>query len=116
MSVEAQPAERALTRREIPSDDAGAAAWNLMLAGELYVSAQPHLAALRAEAKRLTLHYNGALGNGSDLAARSIHLGETFGAIGANAVVEPPFRVDYGLNVRVGANFYANFDCVFLDW
>ncbi|OXA43959.1 maltose O-acetyltransferase [Folsomia candida] len=29
--------------------------------------------------------------------------------------IEPPFRCDYGYNVRVGNNFYANWDCVILD-
>ena len=29
--------------------------------------------------------------------------------------MEPPFRCDYGYNVRVGERFYANFDCVVLD-
>jgi len=29
--------------------------------------------------------------------------------------VEPPFHVDYGYNLSVGNNFYANWDCVVLD-
>lgn len=29
--------------------------------------------------------------------------------------IEPNFRCDYGVNVKVGENFYANFDCVLLD-
>lgn len=29
--------------------------------------------------------------------------------------IEPSFRVDYGPNIKVGENFYANFDCVILD-
>ena len=29
--------------------------------------------------------------------------------------VEPTVRVDYGYNIHVGENFYANFNCVFLD-
>ncbi|OXA43960.1 Maltose O-acetyltransferase [Folsomia candida] len=28
---------------------------------------------------------------------------------------KPPFRCDYGYNVRVGNNFYANWDCAILD-
>lgn len=42
-------------------------------------------------------------------------LTELFGSIGEECVVEPPFRCDYGYNVHVGENFYANFDCVVLD-
>ena len=29
--------------------------------------------------------------------------------------VEPPFRCDYGSNIVIGGNFYANYDCVILD-
>ncbi|HHC7309254.1 TPA: sugar O-acetyltransferase [Vibrio campbellii] len=31
------------------------------------------------------------------------------------AYLEPPFRCDYGSNIKVGKNFYANFNCVVLD-
>lgn len=30
-------------------------------------------------------------------------------------ILNPPFRCDYGYNIFVGENFYANFDCVILD-
>ena len=29
--------------------------------------------------------------------------------------IEPPFYCDYGYNIKIGRNFNANFDCVFLD-
>lgn len=32
-----------------------------------------------------------------------------------NAVVTPPFYCDYGFNIEVGRNFYANFNCTILD-
>ena len=32
-----------------------------------------------------------------------------------NAFLEPPFRCDYGANITLGKNFYANFNCVVLD-
>jgi maltose O-acetyltransferase len=32
-----------------------------------------------------------------------------------NCVIEPPAYFDYGCFTEVGENFYANFDCVFLD-
>ncbi len=31
------------------------------------------------------------------------------------AYIEPSFRCDYGYNISLGKNFYANFDCVMLD-
>ena len=30
-------------------------------------------------------------------------------------MIEPPFRCDYGSNILIGDNFYANFDCIILD-
>jgi maltose O-acetyltransferase len=38
-----------------------------------------------------------------------------FGKIGKYFWVEPTFKCDYGFNISVGENFYANFDCIFLD-
>lgn len=32
-----------------------------------------------------------------------------------NAFLEPPFRCDYGSNIKLGKNFCANFNCVILD-
>lgn len=29
--------------------------------------------------------------------------------------IEPPFRADYGTNLRVGQGVYINFDCTILD-
>ncbi|KAL0488618.1 maltose O-acetyltransferase [Acrasis kona] len=38
-----------------------------------------------------------------------------FGAAGKGLYIEPTFRCDYGKNIRVGENFYMNFNCVILD-
>lgn len=37
------------------------------------------------------------------------------GSHGKNVWIEAPFRCDYGSNIHVGENFYANYDCIFLD-
>ncbi len=42
-------------------------------------------------------------------------LREIFGSVGKNAVVLPPLRCDYGFNISVGDNFYANYNLVILD-
>lgn len=42
-------------------------------------------------------------------------LKELFGSTGGKLHIEPTFRCDYGYNIHVGENFYANYDCVFLD-
>src|SRR5690625_6980033 len=42
-------------------------------------------------------------------------LRELLGGTGENIDIQPTFRCDYGSNIYVGENFYANFDCVMLD-
>lgn len=84
-----------------------------MLNGELYISADPVLVQERQNARRLTRLYNQTLE--TDEEARAALLKELLGSTGANYYVEPTFRCDYGYNIHVGENFYANFDCVFLD-
>lgn len=40
---------------------------------------------------------------------------ERFAYMGQNCCINKPFHCDYGCNISVGDNFFANFDCVFLD-
>lgn len=37
------------------------------------------------------------------------------GGIGAEFLIEQPFYCDYGYNIKIGQNFYANYNCVILD-
>lgn len=37
------------------------------------------------------------------------------GKTGEEVCIEPPFRCDYGKNIEVGNNFFANYNCVILD-
>lgn len=46
---------------------------------------------------------------------RSNILKELLGSVGDDIYIEPSFKCDYGYNIYVGNNFYANFDCVMLD-
>ena len=38
-----------------------------------------------------------------------------FGSAGKTPFVNPNFRCEFGQNIHVGDNFYANYDCVILD-
>ncbi|MBE6072524.1 MAG: sugar O-acetyltransferase [Clostridium butyricum] len=40
---------------------------------------------------------------------------DILGKSGNEVFIEPPFHCDYGKNIEVGENFYANFNCVILD-
>ncbi|MGX7352894.1 chorismate mutase [Enterococcus canis] len=82
-----------------------------MIAGELYFSADPELSAARRFAREQMQVINHA----EDAAVRSQLLKETFGGTGQNLYMEPTVSFDYGFNIYVGENFYANFNCILLD-
>jgi maltose O-acetyltransferase len=86
---------------------------DLMLAGELYLSSDPELAALRRRARMLTRLFNATIED--ETVRRTGLLTELFGAIGPGAEIEPDFRCDYGFNIRAGAGLFMNFACVVLD-
>lgn len=79
----------------------------------MYLSIDPELVQDRLEARRLTRLYNATLE--TDEAGRRELLRHLLGSVGEVAFIEPAFRCDYGYNIHVGENFYANFDCVILD-
>lgn len=84
-----------------------------MLAGDPYDPSDPELVAARGRARRLVREYNAT---GVDERERRLDiLDGLFGSVGDDPTVEPPFRCDYGANLHVGENFFANFDCVVLD-
>lgn len=68
---------------------------------------------LRAQSKTLCCKFNQTMPN--DTKARSALLKEIFGKCGNNMTVEPPFYCDYGSNILVGDNFYANHNLIILD-
>lgn len=84
-----------------------------MLNGELYDPTDPTLIADRNRVRNLTRQYNNT--KPDDHTDRQALIDELFGSVGDECQIEPPFRCDYGYNIHVGENFYANFDCVILD-
>ncbi|MCM6881582.1 chorismate mutase [Enterococcus italicus] len=82
-----------------------------MIAGELYFSADPELEADRAFAREQMAVINQETNN--DI--REQLLKETFGHVENHIYMEPNVRFDYGYNISVGKNFYANFDVTLLD-
>ncbi len=82
-----------------------------MIAGELYFSADPELIADRKLAREQMLLIN----REEDQAVREQLVKETFGQVENHVHIEPNIRFDYGYNISVGKNFYANYDCVLLD-
>ncbi|APH04881.1 maltose acetyltransferase domain-containing protein [Bacillus weihaiensis] len=84
-----------------------------MVDGELYVAADPKLVKDRMQARKLTRQFNQT--EETEETVREELLKTLLGSTGKNLYIEPTFRCDYGINIHVGENFYANFDCVFLD-
>lgn len=84
-----------------------------MLAGELYDPAAPELIADRKHASDLARRYNAT--SASESGRRETLLRELFGDVGDGPAFEPPLQCDYGYNVTVGDDCFANYGCVFLD-
>jgi maltose O-acetyltransferase len=84
-----------------------------MMAGEAYDPYDSELVKGRTNAKTLTRQFNDSLETEGDL--RKGLLKKLLGSIGEKVYIEPRFQCDYGYNIHVGENFYANFDCCMLD-
>lgn len=83
-----------------------------MLAGELYDSNDALLMKMRVHARALMQEYNQTP---YDKEQRELLLKKMLGKIGNNIDIQTPFFCDYGTHIEIGDNFYANFNCVFLD-
>lgn len=84
-----------------------------MISGRLYRADDPELLAGRARARVLTERFNAI--READKAQREPILRELLGSVGGRIYMEPTFHCDYGYNICVGDNFYANYDCIILD-
>lgn len=84
-----------------------------MLEGELYEPWDEELMKERERARYLVRQFNST--NETEYEKRVEIIEQMFGSAGEKAYMEPNFRCDYGYNIHVGDNFFANFDCVILD-
>lgn len=83
-----------------------------MLAGELYDAGDAKLLEMRIHARAWMDTYNRTP---FDKELRRSLLKKMFGKIGSNIDIQTPFFCDYGCHIEVGENFFANFNCIFLD-
>lgn len=85
-----------------------------MLAGMIYdANNDEELIAERLECKELCRDYNDL--RPRQTAERESLLRKILGEAGKGLIIEQPFHCDYGYNIRVGKNFYANYNLVILD-
>lgn len=82
-----------------------------MIAGEMYLSLDEELVSLRGKARAACKINNET----TDEKTRNDLYREFFGSTGEIVHIEPGFACDYGMNIYVGENFYANFNCTILD-
>ncbi|WP_313538045.1 chorismate mutase [Enterococcus sp.] len=82
-----------------------------MIAGELYFAPDPELTADRKYAREQMALIN----QETDEKVKEQLLKETFGTVSGRIYIEPNVRFDYGYNISIGKNFYANYDCILLD-
>ncbi|KAB2331386.1 sugar O-acetyltransferase [Bacillus mesophilum] len=84
-----------------------------ILSGKMYNDLTPELVKAREKAVFLTNEYNNSFGKPQQ--ERVDILKKLFKSTGNQVHLEPTFRCEFGYNISVGDNFYANFDCIMLD-
>ena len=84
-----------------------------MLDAELYYPSDKELVAMRFDARKKMAEINAI--DQSEVKRRASLFKALFGKTGKRIYIESNFNCDYGCNIEVGENFYANFGCVILD-
>ena len=85
--------------------------WDDMLSGKPFSCADPEIEAAADRCREVLFDFN----HTRDREAAVAQLRSLFGRTGQSFWVETGFHCDYGCNIHVGENFYANFDVVILD-
>ncbi|XXU63542.1 sugar O-acetyltransferase [Sorangium sp. So ce1097] len=84
-----------------------------MLAGDLYIADDPEIAERSAAALDLMAAYNATSVRQRPLRRRLLE--QLLGSVGEGTEIRPPFYVDYGSQITIGARCFANFGLVALD-
>ncbi|GMM51058.1 acetyltransferase [Starmerella bacillaris] len=117
---EVAPELIAFARDCLPKAPRGNIHYDRMISGASYDSLDPQLFEMRVRSSEKTTDYGlirlKDFKNVDEFAEeRRKHLKDILGATENDVWMEPPFYVDYGINIKVGKNFYANFNCTILD-
>ncbi|MGI6066076.1 MAG: sugar O-acetyltransferase [Bacillota bacterium] len=84
-----------------------------MLMGKPYLALDEELLRERQYAKEMIFQFNSL--PPKEIEKRNKIIKELLGKVKDNFFIEPPFRCDYGYNISIGKNFYANYNCIILD-
>lgn len=84
-----------------------------MLSGELYLAFETELFEERQLAINLVYEFNNL--SPRQVEERKTIIKKLFGSTGKEFWIEQRFHCDYGYNIHIGENFYANVGCTILD-
>ena len=84
-----------------------------MISGLAYNAFDTELFQERQRAKEMIFDYNAM--RPKEIKKRNGILKTLFGKTSGRFFIEPPFRCDYGYNIEIGENFYANYNLIILD-
>lgn len=90
----------------------GRSNWERMLAGEPYIADDPEMLRQAQRARAYEARYNDPTVAEDE---RAQVLRAWLGHVGDGTYIRPPFHVDYGFNIRIGAHGFANLGLVALD-
>src|SRR3954463_11288296 len=84
-----------------------------MLRGDLYIADDQDLAADFKRAQETLERYNGAAFAEQELRDRLLR--DLLAECGEGVQIRPPFHLEYGTRVSIGAGTFFNYDCLMLD-
>lgn len=87
--------------------------WDKMVSGQKYYAANPQLIAKLMSTREKIYEFNNLRPSETDALNKIIK--DLFGSTGSNYIINQPFRCDFGDNIHIGNNFFANFNLTILD-
>ena len=87
--------------------------WNKMLNGEVYEATHPEMLRRLMETRKKLWEFNRLCPDCTE--AMDSIIRSLLGRCGKHIHINQPFRCDYGCNIEVGENFFANFNLTILD-
>lgn len=87
--------------------------WAQMLGGEVYDALHPRLIAMLGETREKIYDFNTL--RPSQVEEQKAIIRDLLGGCGERFHINQPFRCDYGCNIYIGENFFANFNLTILD-
>lgn len=87
--------------------------WNDMVNGMVYDATHPYLIKKLQETREKIWEYNNLRPSQKERRASIVR--DLLGACGKSFKINQPFRCDYGCNIYIGEDFFANFNLTILD-